>query len=235
MKTCLFSHSLVDGVDRTGESRLARTNRWINAYALRLQDLNASKIFLVDDASSIVNLSQLGGNIFTPNFRLFRKSTSRPYLNIIRFPNKIPKTDDLDYPYYWRGIRFIPKIMQKYGFQKVINNETDLFVLSPALIRYLSGLKKGWTAFWCPTHQFPETALNVICTDAIPLLEQFNRYTYKQLASVCAEKALPFTKVCKKFTGDRYGEKSLAQTPDMDFYAQASPLMPLKYDNKESI
>lgn len=243
---CLFSLCWLDGVDGYGEvpagnngqppTRLERTLKWLDFYAPLLQKFNAEKIVFIDDASSLENVRALGGNLYTPDFRLLETATTRPYLDIIRFEERLPRQSVKDYPYFWRGIEMMPQVARHYAFNKLIFIESDCYVLTPRLVNFMRDLNQGYCAFWCPKYKCPESALSVLCQDQFAMLEQFCRdQVYLQHVGQAAELVLPYTHfVTSGFNGDRYGESRTSQDFDMDFYAQCQVDIPMTFDLKSA-
>jgi hypothetical protein len=234
MKTILFSHFYLGGRDEQGGLRTERTEKWLNYYEPLLIYLGAAEIFFIDDASSMESLSKLGGEIITPNFKQIKQATFRPYLKVIRFPQRRPRKGIFDYPYYWRGMRLIPKLMRHFKVDKLINNDTDLFLLTPNIVNYIRELNKGWVSFWCPKYNWPESALNILNKDSVTLLSQLSRFSDTRFTNKPAEILLPFSYVNKNFNGDRFGEDKVPQSPAMDFYAQTPNEVLLTYNMLKS-
>jgi len=107
------------------------------------------------------------------------------------------------------------------GFQKIVHIESDAFVLSERMMAYINGLEEGWTAFWCPIWQIPETAIQVIGCDQFEKVEELARLDRADPFFLGgAEYILPFTNVVKFFKGDRYAEYAKAAPDDADYICQ---------------
>ncbi|MFA6282202.1 MAG: hypothetical protein WCY05_06870, partial [Candidatus Omnitrophota bacterium] len=114
------------------------------------------------------------------------------------------------------------KIAKKYNFDKLILCESDAYIIRPRLFSYIKAQAGGWVAFWCPKHKFPESALQVISKDYMARLESLYEEGEKLwMREVFAEKFLPFTKIEKRFIGDRYGEFLKKYPFDADYICQA--------------
>jgi len=244
---CIFSLCWLDGVDGYGQvapgvdgkppTRLARTIKWLDYYAPLLNSLNAEKIVFIDDASDMNAVRALGGNIYSPDFVLLEPATTRPYLDIIRFNQHLPRKSVKDYPYFWRGIGMIPPVIEQYRVDKVIFIESDCYLLTPRIVDFIRNLNQGFCAFWAPRYNCPESALSVLCRDQFKMFEEFSGPgAYEKYNEQPAELVLPFTHfVNQGFNGDRFGEDALPQAVDMDFYAQCPVPVRMTYNLKESL
>lgn len=184
-----------------------RYNKWINYYSPRMESLNANFLFLIDDGSKVEffpeSINLIAYDQFPP------KLNSR--INVIRFDNHLGRPSPHDYPGWWRSFTFSLKLAENYGIKKIIHIESDFFIVSQKMLNYIKGLHKGWTVFFSRHYNFPETGIQVICKDSYNKLYDFysraneNSYKFDDIA----ENLLPFSKVQKKFTGDRYGEDNV--------------------------
>jgi hypothetical protein len=59
---------------------------------------------------------------------------------------------------------------------------------------------------WTERYQFPETAIQVICSDQFEMFEQFKARQPDLNYGDLAENLLPFTSVDRQFKGERYSE-----------------------------
>lgn len=238
--TAVLSLSWLDGIDTVSghlpgsgaSTRLQRTVKWLDYYRPLLGDLGAGRVILVDDASDLAAVQSLGGNLRDAELRLLERATTRPWLEIVRFEQHLPRKSAKDYPYFWRAMALVPKLARHFGLRKVIFNETDCFLLTPRIVAFVRQLSAGYTAFWCAKYNFPESALAVLCAD------QFGRFeaactedAYLRYNERPAETVLPFSQyVSSGFKGDRYGEAGVGQAVDMDFYAQCPVPVRVTFD-----
>jgi hypothetical protein len=203
-----------------------RLNRWLAYYSPRTDLLGAERLFIVDDGSrpgrvpaavQVVSAEELPGQL-PDGTAMFRFSEHLGRLTTRQFPG------------WWRSFCFASQLAEKYGFDKLIHIESDAFVLSHRMARYIKDLSAGWTCFYCPLYGFPETAIQVICRDAIAELARMwhgGLSLWRQ--DNLAEFTLPFTCVNRQFVGDRYGENLAGYFKtaprDIDYVCQAHPLM----------
>ena len=206
-----------------------RYKKWIEYYSKIMEDLGVDHIFLIDDGSpdpAIENTSAI--EIISANDGL--PATLSKKINIITFREHLGRPSQKEYPGWWRSFTYSIKIAEKYGFEKIIHIESDFYLVSDRLIKFIHSLNKGWTSLYSPHLNFPETAVQIICQDSLHLLENIrsaaeqSNYTFNQMA----ERLLPFTSVCKEFTGDRIGEIAVLKQwiadkngmNGLDFYGQ---------------
>lgn len=240
MKTCLFTLSYLDGVDKSGSSRLERNIKYLNYYWPLRKEFGFQTIAMVDNASSWENLHALQK---AAPFRMTFEDTAppidaKPYLfeydriRFFRFSEHLKagerffKGDPrhaVDYPYVWRGFAFINTLFHVLGYEKVILIDSDCFVLSPRLAHHIRDLKTTWWTVHCPKYDFPDASIQVITKDL------FLDHDWSVLNGMVMEKILPFSWVDYSFNCDRYGEKNLPVTPEMDFYGQAPVSQQMNY------
>jgi hypothetical protein len=214
-------------------ARFLRYRKWLDYNIPLMPNLGAEKIFMVDNCSNISVLSTLGGTILSPDEKII--NNGNPNLRIYHMPSlkkegKV-KWPHLDYVYWWRALYFTNNLIAA-GYDKIIFLDSDAFILTERLARYIKNLNSGWNTFWCSRHRFPETIIQVICRDKFNLFEEFTRVPYEAHNGTTAEIIIPFTNVCKDFTGDRYSEYGgdITQKPYMDYYTQALPHTPLTFN-----
>ncbi len=107
---------------------------------------------------------------------------------------------------WWRSFLFSLQIARHYGLRKIIHMESDAYLISQHVVDYVSNLDSGWTSLWCPLHQLPEAAIQVIAEDQFSAMQRFVDMGFRDASRTMREKSLPFTHVERKFYGDRYGE-----------------------------
>lgn len=202
MKTALFCTSYI-----TPESQ-QRYQQWIDFYYQRMKDFGADCLFIIDDAGSFV--------AFDPRIKYTDESLKDfipGEINLLSFFTHLGRHNIKDYPGWWRSFTFMIKIAQKYGFEKLIHIESDFYVLSDRMKRYINNLSSGWIAFYSKHYNFPETGIQIICKDRFLsyelILENAQRQNYN--FGRIAEYELPFSNIEKKFEGDRLGEPWVLQ------------------------
>jgi hypothetical protein len=189
----------------------------------------AEFLFLIDDGSEDVNIGLTTG-ILDPDDL---PETLENRINFVRFEDNLGRPTHIDYQGWWRSFLFPIIIAQKYGFDKMIHIESDFYVVSQDLMEYIGNAFEGWTAFYSKFHMFPETGIQVICKDAFGEFIQFRRGAIDRDFKVrkSAEYHLPFTKIEKRFQGDRLGQLdviagwlNIVDTPcRLDYVGQVLP------------
>jgi hypothetical protein len=210
----LFSGCLLDGDDKQpGGTRLERNIKYIKYYMAIREEIGFDMIWLMDNQSSKENVQKLlqavgdGGN----------------KLQIFTTPKKlISKVGGLDYPYCWAPLFEMCEMMKKVGtIEKAIAIDSDCFVVSKTLAKHIRYTNSGWSTLWCPKYNFPESAFQIICEDAKPLLNGFFNFGWERHNGKMMETTLPFTQVNKGFNANRFGEWRQQQDVSMDYYGQA--------------
>lgn len=227
MKSFLFCTSYINKEDIRFDP--LRYRKWIDFYSPLTESLGVDDIFIIDDGSPDPALEQsipvtiLSAND-DPPVELSKQ------INIITFDKHLGRQSLEEHTGWWRSFTYSIKLAEKYGFEKIIHIESDFYILSERLIKYIHSLNTGWTSMYSSYFKFPETAIQVICKDSFNLLEKMRQtaaasgYRINRLA----EFTLPFTNVCKDFIGDRIGEMPVLKewmfnkkvTNELDYYGQ---------------
>ena len=206
-----------------------RYKKWIDYYSKLMEDLGVDFVFLIDDGSlnpTLENSSVV--EIHAAEDDLPAELSKK--VNIITFKEHLGRPSQDEYLGWWRSFTYSIKIAEKYGFRKIVHIESDFYIVSDRLIRYIHSLNKGWTSLFSSHLNFPETAIQIICQDSFHLLEKVrsqvvsSNYKMDQIA----ELFLPFTNVCKDFNGDRASELAVLiqwmsgenGINDLDYYGQ---------------
>ena len=142
----------------------------------------------------------------------------RPVL--FHFEQHIGRNGHQGFPGWLRGFFASFDVARKYGCDKIVHLESDARLLSARIVDYINGIESGWTALWCPLHNMPESAIQVICADRFDEMEAIARDPIAATAGCMIELALPFTNIEMSFMGDRYGEFSRAIPVDADYACQ---------------
>lgn len=126
---------------------------------------------------------------------------------LFHFNKRLGRQGIHKYPGWYRSYTFASIWAETFNFNKVIHIESDSFILSESLVAYINKLNNGWTSLYCPSQNFPETCIQVICEDQIKKFLKFGRRDYDiNYANKPIELFIPFTNIEKNFVGDRYGE-----------------------------
>ncbi|MBW2645060.1 MAG: hypothetical protein JRE23_02570 [Deltaproteobacteria bacterium] len=215
LKTFIFCTSYINDP--------ARYNKWINYFFPSKEYFGADYIFLINDGSENIN--------FDSRLRIIDAEkplpdTLKSDLNIVKFPERFGRISMTTYPGWWRSFTFAVKIAQKYSFDKIIHIESDAYVCSLRLAKYIKKINRGWTVLWSNYYDFPETCIQIICKDSFAALEDFyskgDEFFFS--CNIAAEHVLPFKKIERRFIGERYGVKDKVSLPkDIDYMAQVPP------------
>jgi hypothetical protein len=220
-KTLLFA--LMYLVDPNLPPMSIRYNRYLKYFREHYKELASNLVFL-DDGSPSVDLELMKLPVFasdvtdcyTKNPSLSFLPEELPEASIVTFPNHLGRPAHF-FLGWWRSFLFAPFIAEKYGFEKSVHIESDAYVISDRLIKYIADISTGWTVLWCPRWSFPETGIQVICKD------QFEIWKNVVAQQVLPECYLPFTTIEKSFKGDRYGEYLFEAPNDADYICQVEP------------
>jgi hypothetical protein len=204
-----------------GPGPAERWQRWLDYCHAQQEALGAERIVLIDDGSprQLINVPV---EIIDAEKSLPHSLPKGPVL--FRFDRHLGRPAVFRFPGWWRSFTYAYWIATTYGYPKIIHLESDAFIMSERMKKYIKSLKSGWTAFWCPRYERPESAVQVICEDSFPSLEEYF-YAGPEYWSgdICAETTLPFTRVDRTFIGDRYGEYTPEIPDDADYIAQTPP------------
>lgn len=181
-----------------------RYKRWIDYYSPMLQSFQADRLFMIDDAGSNAD----------PSVNIIEDELPEELpdgVTLYRFKNRLGRPSQVHFPGWWRSFLFSIEIAKRYGYKKIVHIESDFFVLSPKLKRFIRDLNTGWISMYSHFYQFPETGIQVICEDAFPAFDKLkNDLQNRQYASSkLAEFMIPFTSIRKNFIGDRIGEETI--------------------------
>jgi hypothetical protein len=143
---------------------------------------------------------------------------------IFRFPDRLGRRSVRDFPGWFRSFFCSVDLARKLQHEKIVHIESDAFVLTKRTRDYVETRSAGWTAFYCPRWNFPESAFQIVCKDAFQLLDHCREAPYElNFNTTYIEKALPFTNIETTIHGDRYGEFRKKVPRSADFAAQVSP------------
>lgn len=177
-----------------------RYQRWLDYY--RNGPIRADKTILIDDGSPYLPPPDVIPTL--PHSAPL--STAGSDSVIIQFENNLGRQSIVAYPGWWRSFLHSVTLAKKMGADKIIHIESDAYVLSARLADFINQVDSGWHVLWTEHYQFPETAIQVICSDQFEIFEQFKARRPDLDFGDLAEKLLPFTAVHRQFKGDRYSE-----------------------------
>jgi hypothetical protein len=171
-------------------------------------------VFIFDDASPC--LPDTGGAFV----HAFLPDRPDPGPNFLRFDKHLGRISTVLFPGWVRSFLHSVVVARRYGFDKIVHLEADARILSGRMAAHIDSLDTGWSAFWCPAYNMPETAIQVICADGFGLMEDFARDPVSAQDGQMLEMALPFTNIDMSMKGDRYGEVGAYIPPDADYVCQ---------------
>lgn len=214
MSTILWTTSFLEGEDKSGSSRLARTVKFLDYYLNIQGELQFDRILLLDNAS--------------PD-DLWKQLTDSFDFESIRFNLRLNHGGGDWYPYCWRGLYAMNHYIQTSRAKKLIYIDSDSFVLSRRMADWINDANTGWQSVWCKRYNFPEASIHIINEDAFPLFLEFTKGDYMEHCGKKMELVLPFTHINKELDCDRYGETFDPVKPGIDFFSQAHVNTPLEF------
>jgi hypothetical protein len=191
---------------------------WLNA--VRGGEIEHDHILLVDDASPVL-----------PEW-LDTRVTNRLHddlalggVTLYRFDWRLGRQGRNIYPGWYRSFCLAARFAERHGFEKVVHIESDAFIITDRMQRYINAVKDEWIAPSIQSHAMPESAIQVMEGRGLESYIQFARTPYSEIVGTAAENILPFTRIEGEFIGSRYGE-SLHHVPrEADFVTQTNPSM----------
>ncbi len=212
--TVLWTTSYLDGVDKSGSSRLERTKKFIKYYRGIQKEIGFDTLLLIDNCSDPALWKEINNPFEIQSIRLF------PHLE---------HGGGQNYPYCWRGLYKLREVITQNKPKKLIYIDSDGFVLSKKMADWIKNTNTGWNTVWCPKYNFPEASIHVLNHDVFPAFLEFTKGDYMEHCGKAMERVLPFTWVNKDLNCDRFGETREPVKDDMDFYSQCPVDIEMKY------
>ena len=209
MKTLLFCTAF--GRD-PGIWRL-RFRRWFDA--IKCSGIHADTILLVDDGSPV--LPQWADVPVVSDAREIGDAA------IFHFHQNLGRQARAIYPGWFRSFTFAGRFAASRGFEKIVHIESDAFVISPRAVAWINDLEDGWETPFCVRYKIPESAIQVMAGSGLDAFFEVSHRPYSEQVGIEAEKCLPFTRIAKELTGDRYGETTHDVPRDADWATQSQP------------
>ena len=123
-------------------------------------------------------------------------------------------------PGLYRGFQTASRYMQEYGFDKLLNIESDSYILSKRMIEYINNIDKSWTAFWEPKFKVPELGINIAAGAGLTKWFNTTNKNYSEYNGLMLETEFDFDHVEKGFVGERYGERCQVLPSGIDYACQ---------------
>ena len=212
---------------------LRRMQDWIDYYSKRFDALGATHCFILDDCSDDEWLEKLSGvDIFNlrtvkdekGNFKSIEFPEELPAGKIIllRFDEHLGRRYKDEYPGWWRSFSFGSMMARFFKFDKWLFIESDAYLFSERIMRYLKNQCTGSGSMWCPGNKIRETSIQWSMASDFYRFQKFfmidghlneefwfrkdcNRYQY-------TPEFLPLwtnnLEEVQEFIGDRYGDDS---------------------------
>ena len=222
MKTLIFC----TGYAKSAEDWDIRYALWINH--IESTGLEADKILIIDDGSEVLP-SWEGVDVIQEGELPNQESENRG--TIYHFENNLGRPSIYVIPGWYRSFMFAAEYAKKYNYEKVIHIESDAAIISDRLQTFINEFKDGWTTFWCPKYQLPETSIQVIAGSALNKYYGLSSNPYSMYSGQPpdpdpsqGDSWIEFDMINKDFKGDRYGEYPNGITPDdADYVCQINP------------
>jgi hypothetical protein len=211
-RTLLFCTSYV----ADAASWEARYRRWLRHHGTI--DWGERVICMIDDSSPYTPPAD---EIACTRTEHLPAITPAPVM--LRFGERLGRVGVTQYPGWWRSFLFSLVAAEHFGCSKIVHVESDTYVLSRRMSDFIRGLDSGWTGFWCPRWNFPETCVQVICEDQFPRMRSMWTRGWRHYSGLAAERVITFTQVVREPHGNRYGEMRSRIPSFADFAAQVGP------------
>lgn len=179
----------------------------------------AEPLVMIDDGSEYLpDEPGISINSGLENFQVGSRAS------IFHFPDRLGRLAMHNFPGWFRSFTFSVVIAKKLNLTKIVHIESDSFILSEQALELINTTSSGWTAFWCPRWNFPETAFQIICEDSFASLEKVRVSSFAtRYANKVMERSLPFTRIDRLLCGNRYGEFRSKVPSYADFAVQVGP------------
>lgn len=213
-KTLVFCTAYTGTAANPWDAWNIRYKRWLEA--ITTSHLHYDQILIVDDGSP--TLPEWPG--MATLFSLGGQQPEEPVV-LFHFAENLGRLGPYDYPGWFRSFALAAVYAQTYGFEKVIHIESDAFLISRRIQDYCNAVEDGWVAFLCPRYNFPETGIQIMAGTGLRRFYRLAAQPYSDFARQPIETALPFTRVERRFIGDRYGDYLTYVPAEADWTMQA--------------
>lgn len=215
-KTLLFCTTYSTG----GNVWEDRYRRWLEA--IKLSSIEHDHLVMIDDGSPV--LPQW------PDIAIVKELDDYPAgarCALLALRPHLGRLGMFNVPGWYRSFATAATIAVRFGFDKVVHVESDAFIISERLQRYINLSNDGWIGLWCDTHAVPETGIQVIAGTGLHAYSEFVKQPHDVFVEKSFEKTIPFTHVERGFRGGRYGEKLNYVPRDADWTMQRYNVLPV--------
>lgn len=206
MKTILLCQSYLDGKDAQGNERHARIWKYLEYYSSIADKLGIERIRLMDNGSKT---------------SFWQSNTCQVPIEFYSVRN-LAHGPNLHYPHCWVNL-YYQETLIKEGYEKIINIDSDAFIVSNRLADYVKNLDSGWATLLCKRYNWPASEVSILCKDAFPVFHKYTEVPWQRRVGKLMERDVPYTIVNMDFDCDRYGESKAPLTEKIDLYAQMGP------------
>lgn len=184
--------------------------RWANHHSTI--GLEFDQILVVDDGSPVLPHWPDCEVVHDLNYESSAK------IVIYHYPDNLGCPEPFYYPGLFRSLSTGYSYAKQFGFDRVLNIESDAFILTNRLVDYVNSIDNDWLAMWDHHFDIPELGINVAAGAGLEVCCSTFEQPYETYQGKMLEAELPFTKIEKNFIGARYGE-FLDRVPDDADYA----------------
>lgn len=207
MKQVLVTTCYLEGVDEFGSGRLERNILYLQYYRKLFGP--EMPIWFLDSASSEEKLTALQAIDLNTHIHVFDEDIPRrgigPY----------------DYPHCWQGLWFLKDMIYMFPqLEKIIFIDSDCFIVSERLKKYVLDLNSGWVGFVEQLYSFHTSEFFVLNRDTFPRCQKYMNEPFENKYGKLMEMDIPFTRICREFNYGRFGERDLPVMKGMDAYGQ---------------
>ena len=213
MKTLIFCTSYAESLAVWNE----RWGRWLRATTQ--SGVVFDKLLIVDDGSPVLP--------DWPDVEITPAETpdgSQGRLCIHHFADRRgQRVNGEPFPGWYRSFAHAVLYAIRSGYDRIIHIESDAFLITDRAVAFFNSFDRGWAMLWCRRHRWPESTLQIICSDQFEACAGFFSKPYVAHLGdpiVAIEKLLPTTFVNKTLIGDRYGEDGRSVPFGADYVSQ---------------
>lgn len=208
-KTLLFCTSYLRDASYANGLR-----RWLDHH--KKCGLYWDQILIMDDHSPMlpnwadVNLTRPG-------------EPTRAPIQLCSFPSRRGNDEpNMHKPGWYRSVAWALNYARENSFDRILHIESDSYAISSKLVNWINNQESGWTSLWCPTYNWPESAIQVINKDRFDIaIDFFSKDWSSNYWGRPMEILIPFDGSEHEMNGDRLGHHDETPVPrNWDFVVQ---------------